>query len=281
MPKIVFEDSFWEKIAAVAIVLAAAALVIWVLIIINRLVFKTLTKKQRGIHLVFFEKLNKGIIVIAVLVLAISVLDSGTSAWKTMLGGTAVVSAVIAFTAQDVIKDLLAGLMISLQKPFEIGDRIELEGGVFGVVSDITNRHVVLKGMDTVTYVVPNSRINAMMLTNYCFHRNCRSASFSFSIGYGSDLELARSVIEQAVRDCPHTIPGLEDKEGGKQYGKVYFTSFADSALIMKTTIYYENSTPSEVLVDEVNTRVREALNANGVEIPYNYINVVQAGTNE
>lgn len=272
------DSPLWQKALTVAAVIVCAALAAWLLAFISARVFKAIGRRQKGIHLAFFERLVKALIVIGVFVVAISVLDSGSSVWKTILGGTAVISAVAAFAAQDVIKDVLAGLMISLQKPFEIGDRIRLEDGTYGVVQDMTNRHVVLAGMDTIRYIVPNSRINAMMLTNYCFHRNCRSASFKFSVGYDTDIALAKRVIAEAVMHCPETIPGKEDAEGTPCYAEVYFTSLDSSSLTLQTTVYYEPSVPTERVIDSVNTAVRDALNKNGIEIPYNYINVVDAG---
>ena len=134
------------------IILVAAVLIIWILVLVNHKIFNLLGRKQKGIHLAFFERLNKVIIVIAIALIAIAAFDENTSVWHTMIGSTAVISAVVAFAAQDVIKDILAGLMISLHRPFEIGDRIELADGTVGVVEDMTNRHVVLVGLDTLRY---------------------------------------------------------------------------------------------------------------------------------
>lgn len=268
-------DGFWGQLFKIGVAIVAAGLVIWLLIFANRKVFRALTKKQHGIHLVFFERMNKVIIVVGVLILAVSALDSNASVWKTMLGGTAVVSAVIAFAAQDVIKDILAGLMISVQKPFEIGDRIELSDGTIGIVEDITNRHVVLRGLDTLRIIVPNSKINSLSLINYSFHRSNRSVRFRFPIGYDSDVAKAKEVIGRAVKESPYSIPGRTDADEKPVYGDVYFYALEDSALIMTTTVYYEKSTPTERLIDDIHSRVREALIANGIEIPYQYVNVV------
>lgn len=272
---------FWSKVLIFILVMAAAGLAAWLLTLVSARVFKSINKKHKGIHLVFFEKLIKVVLVAAVFVLAVSALDGGSSVWKTLLGGTAVISAVVAFAAQDVIKDVLAGLMISLHKPFELGDRIELEDGTAGVVLDITNRHVVLAGTDTLRTVVPNSKINAMMLTNYSFHRDCRSAKFVFPVGYDTDLGQAKAAILSTVVDSPLTIPGKTDKDGSPCYGEVYFVKFDSSALLLQTTVYYENTTPTEVLVDGINTSVREALAKAGVEIPYDYVNVVNVTPKE
>lgn len=268
------QEGFWNKLFWIGVTIVAAGLIIWLLIFTNRKVFQTMTKKQHGIHLVFFERMNKVIIVVGVLILAVSALDSKASVWKTVLGGTAVVSAVIAFAAQDVIKDILAGLMISVQKPFEIGDRIELSDGTIGIVEDITNRHVVLRGLDTLRIIVPNSKINSLSLTNYSFHRSDRSVKFRFPIGYDSDVPKAKAVIEQAIRESPYSIPGRTGADENPAYGDVYFYALEDSALIM-TTVYYEKTTPTERVIDDIQSCVRKALIENGIEIPYPHVNVV------
>ena len=71
-------------------------------------------------------------------------------------------------------------------------------------------------------------------------------------------------------------MPGrIYPPEKEPDYGKVYFLAFRDSSLEMGTTAYYEPSTPTEVFKDDINTRVKKALEANNIEIPYNYLNVV------
>jgi len=249
----------------------------WALTRLNKIIFKHLRKNNigTGLYLLFFQHLISVIMVVGFIILVFSSLSGVTSVWQTMLGGTAIISAVIAFAAQDVIKDVLAGMMISLHRPFQIGDRIVLEDGLAGIVEEMTMRHVILRGIDTTRYVVPNSKINSMRITNMTYGRGNRSAEFRFSIGYDSDMTLAKSVIKQAIESSKYSIPSLKDEDGNDKYTDVYFERFADSALILKVTVYYENSTPSERLIDDINVRVREALIANNIEIPYNYVNVV------
>ena len=57
-------------------------------------------------------------------------------------------------------------------------------------------------------------------------------------------------------------------------YGPVYFIAINDSSLAMKVTVYYKSDTPTEVLKDDINTRVFEALGAAGIKIPYPYTSV-------
>lgn len=267
----------WQKPIIVIAAIVAAVVASWLLVRLNKRFFRRLQKKKKNIQLSFFQHIVSIVLVIGVLLIVLSAFSGAKSIWQTIFGGTAIISAVLAFAAQDVIKDILAGLMISANRPFEIGNRIELEDGVSGIVEEMTMRHVVLREIDSLRRVIPNSKINAMQLTNCSFHSRQRAISMRFSVGYGSDLELVKRVIAEAVMESPLTVPYRNPDNGEEGYRPVYFISFADSALIMATTVYYEPGTATERVRDEVNTCVREALLKNGIEIPYNYVTVVQA----
>ena len=244
----------------------------WLLRKLTRVTFRRL-KKRRG-HRIHIEFLERIVNLAVILVLTISFLG-----WKdvgrSLLGSAAVLTGVIGFAAQDVIKDILSGLLISIYKPFDLGDRIELEDGTAGIVESITMRHIVIVRIDTLRVVIPNSRINAASILNYSYGEVQRSCLFRFPVGYESEIEKTRTVIYEAVQESPYSIPGKKQKDGSMDYGDVYFIELADSALIMAVTVYYESSVASERLKDDINTRVFKALAENDIEIPYNYTSVV------
>ena len=268
-------QQLWVTIVIVLVVAVVSGLAIWGLLRLNRFVFKRIQKKREGLHLMFFERINGAIILIGGVILVFSLFNGLDSVWKTLLGGTAIISAVLAFAAQDVIKDILAGLMISINKPFEVGNRIELDDGTVGIVKDMTMRHVVLLAIDTQYYVIPNSKLNVMSIRNFSYHSATRSADFNFYVAYGTDVEKAMSVIRNAIISSDYSIPGKET-ENGQDYAAIYFMAHEESALRLRTTVYYESSTPSELLISDINLRVNHALRENNIEIPYTYINVIQ-----
>ena len=243
---------------------------------LSNAIFKRIQRKHPGLHVMFLHHIFTIIIIIGFVLLVFSTLAGVKTVWTTLFGGTAIISAVLAFAAQDIIKDVLAGMMISAHNPFKVGDRISLEDGTTGVVEDITLHHTVLRSVESLRYVIPNSKMNAMRLTNYNFKSTTRSAVFKFSVGYDSDMEQVKKVIAKAVEESPYSVKGCTNKAGESCYGDVYFMSFADSALIIQTTVYYYPSTAGEKVIDDINVRVREALIANDIEIPYNYVNVVE-----
>ena len=268
-------DTGW-KIAVIAIAAAVIFMLAWGGTYLNKKLFKRIQKKHRGIHLAFFEKICSALIVVIIIIIVISAFNGAHTVWQTIFGGTAIISAVLAFAAQDTIKDILAGLMLSIYKPFEIGDRIVLEDGTAGVVENISLRHVVMVGLDSHHIIVPNSKLNAMQINNFSFESELLSVQFRFSVSYDSNMSQVKKVIEDAVRASDYSCPG-KNVDGESSYGPVYFIAFADSALIMAVTVFFEKKYDPEIVIDDINTRVREALVSNGIEIPYNYINVVNA----
>lgn len=269
------------NIVGIIIGIAVAVLVTWVLLKLNKYFFKKIQENHNGLHLLFFKRVIDVVIVIACGIVTISSYIGLETIWQTILGGTAITTAVMTFAAQDTIKDLLGGLMISLNKPFEVGNRIEMEDGTVGIVLDMTARHVVLVGIDTVCYVVPNRLMNTMKVINYSYKREDRSMTFRFPVGYDSDMALVKRLIAKEVEESPLTKPKKQEEDGTEVYAPVLFLQYADSALIMGVTVYYDSSHASELVKDEINTRVREALIANNIEIPYMHITVEQKKESE
>ena len=246
----------------------------WIAIRMNKILFTQMRKKKDELKLKFFERFNVVIILTVAVILSFSVFGALGELWKTLLGGTAVITAVLAFTAQDIIKDILAGFMISIYKPFEIGNRIELENGTCGIVKDITMRHVALSLLDSTVCVIPNSKLNAMSVINYSYQSGLKAKQFAFHIAYDSDVSKAIKVIREAIISSSYTVPGVR-KGYIMDYAPVYFMEFESSSLLLKTTVYFPPDVATEVMTSDVNLRVDLALNENKIEIPYNYVNVV------
>ena len=237
----------------------------------KKLVAKRLIDKK-SIKLRFTQNIIK-IAIIAIA--AVWVLTSATATanfGKVLFQGTTILAAVVGLAAGPVISDLFCGLMISINKPFDIGDRVELDNGTCGVVTDITARHVVITVIDTVVAVIPNSKVNSCVIRNMSWNMKVRSVNLNFNVAYGTDVEQAMAVIKKAVEESPYTVPAWKGKN---EYGPVYFISYADSSLVMSTTIYFPHENPTEKVKSDVNLRVNNAFAEEGIEIPFTYVNVV------
>ena len=263
------------KIIELVLATLVAAVIVMIILRILSHVFKKFLKSKKNIQLRFLVNIIRIAVVVIGVIWVLTSCEATASVGKMLFQGTAIIGAVIGLAAQPIIKDLFCGLMISIGKPFEIGDRIELENGMAGIVMDITMRHVVLRKIDTVDIIIPNSKLNDMGILNMSHGTRIRSVHFNFPIAYTSDVEKAMEVIKNVVIECPYSVEGKPSKDGEMEYGPVYFIGYADSSLTMATTVYYEPTVPTEVIKNDINLRINNAFRENHIEIPYNYLNVV------
>lgn len=249
----------------------AAVVTAVILAIYNRFVKKKLREKK-DIQIRFTQNIIRSLIVIVAIIWVLVSSSATTDIGKVLFQGTAIIGAVVGLAAQPVIGDLFSGIALSYNRPFEIGDRIELDNGIKGIVMDITIRHVVIRTIDTIDVIVPNSKINSSTITNTSFKSKVRSVHMRFNVAYGTNIEKAMAAIRKAVTESELTIPAWKGKE---EYGPVYFISYADSSLVLATTVYYPPTNPTESVMSDINTRVNDIFNEEGIEIPFNYVNVV------
>ncbi len=261
-------DKLIKPIIAIAIGIAV--------IILLRMVFKRLVKKSDKIHMRFLGYLLNLVIVMAVTGNVVEELYPKLQLNSLLLKGSALVVAIVGFAAQTAISDLICGFLISFNKPFEIGDRIVVEGIQPGIVEDITLRHTVIRIYDDLRIVIPNSVLNTKTVINTSYHNDTRRGiHLKFSISYDSDVARAMDIIRDCVVASPYTL-SVETNGIMEDSGPVYFLEYADSALILETTIWVTRDTSSYIAITDVNMRVNDAFNEYGIEIPYPFMNIVE-----
>ena len=247
-----------------------AAIIVFILLKCEKKIASRIIRKFDGINARFTEKLIRFLIIFIATMAVIMGNKITQSFGSSLFQGTAVLAAIAGFAAKPILSDMFCGFMLSTTKPFNIGDRIELDDGTAGIVKDITIRHVVLQGIDTLKIVIPNSEINSRRVTNLSKEAGSRSIHFRFIVGLNSNADEAKRIIREAVQESPRSVP-----RDGEDYSPVYFIGFTDNGLEMATTVYYEPTSPTEAVKDDINSRVKRALEAGGIEIPYNYMNVI------
>ena len=247
-----------------------AAIIVFILLKCEKKIASRMIRKFDGINARFTEKLIRFLIIFIATMAVIMGNKITQSFGSSLFQGTAVLAAIAGFAAKPILSDMFCGFMLSTTKPFNIGDRIELDDGTAGIVKDITIRHVVLQGIDTLKIVIPNSEINSRRVTNLSKEAGSRSIHFRFIVGLNSNADEAKRIIREAVQESPRSVP-----RDGEDYSPVYFIGFTDNGLEMATTVYYKPTSPTEAVKDDINSRVKRALEAGGIEIPYNYMNVI------
>lgn len=130
-----------------------------------------------------------------------------------LIAGLGVSSVAIGFAFKDILQNMLAGILILLRQPFEIGDQI-VSGGHEGTVEKIETRATLIKTYDGRRVVIPNSDIytNSVMV-NTAFKE--RRSQYDIGIGCNDDWQKARKLMVEACASvdgvfsdpAPETIP--------------------------------------------------------------------------
>lgn len=251
-----------------SILIGIAAFCVWVI------VFHQIKKHTSALHVRFSGQLVKVLIIIICLFHVISILSPENSLSRLLLGSSALIVAVIGFASQPVIADLICGFLISINKPFEIGDRIIVDGYEPGIVEDITLRHTVLTIYDGIRIIVPNSQLNSKVVYNTSYKKPNRGVHLQYSVSLDTNVPKAMDIIRDCVAASPYTR-GVVRNNIDEDSGPVYFLKFSDSALILETTIQLPPTISTYIATTDINVRVLNAFRRNNIEIPYNYFNII------
>ncbi|MFW5966228.1 MAG: mechanosensitive ion channel family protein [Persicimonas sp.] len=171
-------------------------------------------------------------------------------------------SVAIGFAFKDIFQNFLAGVLILLQRPFQIGDQIETNG-LEGTVEHISIRNTNIKTYDGQRILVPNAQIFTNPITVRTAYEK-RRTTFVTGVGYGEDIDEARGVVMDAVVECEGVLDDPAPQALVSEHG--------DSAVTFEIRYWTESSAASVAKVrDRVATAVKNALDAADVEIPYPY----------
>ena len=158
-------------------------------------------------------------------------------------------------------------------KPFKIGDIIKFHDGNFiGTVKDISLRHTVIQTLENTNLIIPNSQINKAILENISRTGEVYKANFlTIGISYESDLDLAMKIIEEEVCKHKNFVDGRteEQKQNNVPIVTTRLTSFGDSSMNLKTTVYSLDHGSGVSMLSDLRISIKKRFDKEGIEIPY------------
>ena len=173
------------------------------------------------------------------------------------LGGLA-----ISLAARDTIADAIAGVILLFDRPFRIGDRIEIQGvGTWGDVTDIGLRTTRIRTRDNRMVIVPNSIISHNQVINYTYPDPRYRIETHVGVAYGTDIERVRTLLIDTVKGLEFVLP---DKPVDALY-----VDMGDSAMIFRVRWWIESYVDTRRAVDRVHTALQKTLDEAGIECPF------------
>ena len=186
-----------------------------------------------------------------------------------------VFSAVIGIVLAPLIGSFINGIFILTDRPFEIGDMIEVtDEGHRGFVEDITIRYTKIFTLENTFIVIPNSEIHTRDVINYSAEDERTREPIEFEITYESDVEKARRISVQAARNVDAVISGGPDiRIGSARYGAAPtcdIVEFGDHGIHLKVRVWIKEPYRLTIARSDVQAKIRERFEADpDIEFAY------------
>lgn len=181
----------------------------------------------------------------------------------SLLAGVGILGFALSFAFQDMASNFMSGIVLAVRKPFEVGDVIETNG-VFGVISAINLREVLIRQFDGKEVIIPNRIVFQDPVTNYTRTPE-RRIDIKCGVAYGDDLPTALRVVTAACEDVPHRIADRPIE--------AFFTEFGESSIDFVVRIWINNDKGSNRQYMETRSeavmRMKAALDEAGLTIPF------------
>lgn len=170
-------------------------------------------------------------------------------------------SLAIGMAAKDTLAHMISGFTIMLDRPFRIGDRIQLIGGQVGDVTDIGLRSTKIKTLDNQLLIIPNSDLCNTMLTNQAFPNSRAKGRINIGVAYGSDVDLVKQLLVATAGEVGDVLPDPQPE--------AFLTGFGDSALNMALFFWVEEYATLFAVTDKINSLILKRFGEHSIEIPF------------
>ncbi len=171
----------------------------------------------------------------------------------------------IGLALQGSLSNMAGGVLIISLRPFKVGDYID-GAGHSGTITEIGLFYTHMTTVDNRVIIIPNSTMASSSIINYVFYPT-RRLDLDFGVDYNSDIETVKTILMDTIVKHPLV---LKDPEPFVRLG-----AHADSALVFKTRTWVNTSDYWSLNFD-LQEQVKEAFDANGIEIPYPHM-VIQS----
>ena len=137
--------------------------------------------------------LRRVALIILTVIVAIMLLDYFNIEVSGFVATLGIGSLAIALAAQATLSDTISGFVIMIDRPYRIGDRIELlDLNTWGDVTDIGLRSTRIRTLDNRMVIVPNSVISKSLVVNHSYPDSLYRLQNNVGVAYGTDIEKAR-----------------------------------------------------------------------------------------
>ena len=166
----------------------------------------------------------------------------------------------IGFGFQDIARNFASGIVLLFERSIQVGDFIQV-GEHLGVVEEVRTRSIVLKTLDRISIIVPNSRFLSEEVINWNHRRSVTRIHLPIGVEYGSDVKKVKAALLQAAAEHLEVLHNPSPQ--------VFFVGFGDSSLDFELLIWTSDPSRQAPLKSDLCFRIEEIFQEQQILIPF------------
>lgn len=186
-----------------------------------------------------------------------------------MLTTVSLMGLAVGFAAQETLANFIAGIVIFIDKPFRIGDWIELDG-TFGQVKRVTFRATRVLSLDGEVHIFPNTHVLSNHVVNHTTNPINR-VNIPIGIAYKESIDEARRVLMDLVRDDKRLVQ--------EPAPEVIVHSLGDSSVNLMLRVWLADESLERRIMYEYLEKAKKAFDAAKIEIPFPHLQLFVEST--
>jgi len=194
-------------------------------------------------------------LLVFVVLAALGQLGIQTTSFIAVIGAAGLA---IGLALQGSLANFAAGFLMIIFRPFKVGDYIE-GAGVAGTVETIQIFTTQLQTPDNKTVIIPNAGLTAGNITNYSA-KGTRRVDLVFGIGYGDDIDKARTIMEDILAKDERILKDPAPK--------IAVVELADSSVNFVVRPWVKSENYWDVYFDTTEN-IKKSFDAQGISIPF------------
>ena len=194
----------------------------------------------------------------AMAIVVITTLNELGFSLAPLLGAAGVLGIALGFASQTSVSNLISGIFLIAERPFVVGDLIEVDGAT-GFVLSIDSISVKLRTFDNKMVRIPNETMVKSRVTNIT-RFPIRRVDIMVGVGYNEDPSRVRSVLRDIADSNPLVLMEPEPV--------VIFQGFGDSSINFQLGVWATRETFLAVK-NSIQEDIKARLDAEGIEIPF------------
>ena len=227
---------------------------------------KLASKTQTKIDDVVFGLIKKFATIIIFITAGILALDVLGVNIMPFIAGAGVAGIAIGFAAKDTLSNIIAGILLIIDRPFEVGDRIEIwsapaNSATWGDVLDVGLRATKIRTTDNIVIVIPNNEIMKRDIINYTTITKEIRVRIPIGIAYDADVKKAKEIINRISIELDWVMKDPSPN--------VVVRSFGDSAVNLQARVWINDPRRRMDTISYITDRVKEVFQQEGIEIPF------------